>query len=158
MTYCDRADIESIYGANNVLQWSDLDNTADDAKVAARIDDVIADATDIINTRMRGGRYPVPLVDREGATPRIIRRACASLAGCLLYEARGSQDIDPNTGQPINKYRGRHAAVEKLLEDLSSGFANLDADAETPQPPVVVPDPPGYDPEHAAFHRGPYSL
>ena len=92
MPYCIQADIESLFGVENVAAWSNLDNqttTADAGRVAA----AIAYAGAVIDDRLRNSRYAVPLVGVDGPLVQATDLA-ARLAGCWLYESRGMADSD----------------------------------------------------------------
>lgn len=130
MSYCERTDIESIYGANNVADWADLDRDQDDDKIAASITGAIADATDYLDDRFRDSRYVVPIVATIGGTPRQVKRLCARLAGLYLYEARGAQDINPETNQLQHRYRGVQTMVDQQIDHYLSGKMVLDATRE----------------------------
>jgi hypothetical protein len=90
MSYCSQADIENLFGVENVAAWSNLDNqstTADAARIAA----AIAYAGAFLDDRFRNSRYAVPLVGLSDPLVQVTDLA-ARLAGCWLYESRGLAD------------------------------------------------------------------
>ena len=45
MAYCERTDIEDVFGIGNVASWADLDNDKSPVKIKARIERAIAKAS-----------------------------------------------------------------------------------------------------------------
>ncbi|HPS52794.1 MAG TPA: DUF1320 family protein, partial [Phycisphaerae bacterium] len=93
MSYATKSEIESVFGKSNVASWSNLDNEmsgADDTRIAS----AISYADSIINARLRGGRYALPLVNSQGTVPGLVKDWAAKLAGVWLYECRGLFDDD----------------------------------------------------------------
>ena len=140
MPYSTRSDVESIYGKRNVEQWADLDNTADEAVIASRIEEAILDADDLIDSELRPALFALPVVDPAGQTPRLIRRLSAMQAGIVLYEARGSQDVSEETGQPIHRYVARARYVLQSLAKLITGELDIEAVRTAGPAPVIVDD------------------
>lgn len=142
MSYCVRSDVERLYGMTNVSKWADLDNDQDAAKITARITAMITSADEEIDSRLRGGRYEVPIIGMgdTGSVPRTILDLSALKAGLLLYEDRGATDYDPNTGQPAHRYAFQAKTFERVIRDITIGRRLLDAvyttDTHCPQ---VVP-------------------
>lgn len=128
--YCDRDDVEMVFGATNVEKWADVDNDEDATKIADRIDWAIEEASERIDTRMRGGLYEVPF---SVPYPRTIVTLVARLAGITLYDARGI--TDPETPDALTPHRD---LVEKGIGELLSGKARLDLTPATRQYPTVV--------------------
>ncbi len=157
MPYSTREQVETRYGAANITQWADLDNTRDAAAIAARIDEAIADADARIDGELRIA-YELPLADAEGNTPRLIARASALLAGCFLYEARGAQDLNQDTGQMIHRYAGRKQEALDTLDNLRAGILLLDHGRrpDDVRPPCVVEDPddPCGKPSVSTYYEG----
>lgn len=142
MAYCTRTDIETLFGANNVAAWADLDNDEDTVKVAARIVAAIVTADDFIESYMRDGPYALPLADDEDAVPALVRDISARLAGSNLYSARGVIDYDPN-GEPVNRLQWHREQAEKNLQRLKNRTLNLDNTAAAIQrtvPTVIKED------------------
>ena len=127
MSYCDRTDIEAIFGIQNVAKWADLDNDQDAEKVEARIDKAIAFADNKIDDRLRRSVYTVPL---EGAgdedPPSSVVDMAATFAGVWLYESRGVMDFDPDTGIARHQLSYQKKAVETKLRNILSGVETID--------------------------------
>lgn len=90
MAYATRADIEAIFGRENVAKWSQLDNeqsVADEARVTS----ALAWAEGYINARFRRSRFVVPL---SGGDTSIVETWCARLAAWWLYRGRGFRDTE----------------------------------------------------------------
>ena len=139
-TYCERTDIENCYGATNVKTWSDLDNDGDATKIAARITAVIASVSSFVDGKMRRSKYSLPLLE-NGATPPVIVTIAAKLCGVELYEGRGIQDFNPDTGGVVHKLVWNKKEAERLLEQILDGSITLGAlttvTASMPAPEVV---------------------
>ena len=78
--YCQRSDVEDIFGVANVARWADLDNDQDATKIANRISRAIVWATAEMEDRLRNGPYQVPLT----GTSATVVDLCAKLAGVWL--------------------------------------------------------------------------
>lgn len=125
MAYCVRADLEVLFGANNILKWADLDNDEDGDKITARITAAIVTEDAYIESFMRGGPYELPLADDEDAVPVLVRDISTRLAGANLYSTRGILDYDPN-GEPVNRLQWHRKLAEKNLQRLKDRTLNLD--------------------------------
>ena len=129
-TYIAKADIDAIFGVDNVATWSNLDN--DDAEAnLARVNTAIADAEEHFEDRMRGSRYAVPFT----GSINTLKRGMARLAGAMLYEARGTTDEGED-----DRMQGHRDAAEDIINRLLSGRMVMNAaDSGThPTAPVVV--------------------
>lgn len=115
--YCTRSDIEAVFGRTNVAKWADLDNDGTNAKIDARIAVAIEAATREVNNRLRGGVYAVPVLGDDGT----IREIAATLAGCWLYDIRGYQDYNPETGAPEHRYAPIRRRAEADLAAIRTG-------------------------------------
>lgn len=130
--YCDREDIEQIYGASNVASWADLENESDAGEIAAKINWACVAATNRMNDRLRDGPYEVPF--DEPYSEQLVEMT-ARLAGVLLYDARGIIDMGQD-GEPIHQLSAHRRAVMSFVMDVLSGrihFASLDRVADYPQ-------------------------
>jgi hypothetical protein len=126
-TYCTRANVEATYGTTNVSQWADLDDTEVANDITARITRAIAVASEQIDDAARCWHYQIPLADASGSTPTSIEDLAATLAGLWLYEARGSQDFDPNTGMPHHRLAWKRKEAMRALRDIRTGQRKIDA-------------------------------
>jgi hypothetical protein len=111
VSYIVTDDLYDKWGKNNVDDWATLDNAVSPTP-AQRIASAIAWAEGYVESRFTGSRFAVPFSLGTTSTP-IIKRWCAVLAGCWLYEARGW---------------GRGEADER--EDMQAERAQVDEDIE----------------------------
>lgn len=119
MSYCNQADIEAVFGVENVAVWSNLSNdslTAD----SSRISEAIAFACVFIDARFRLSVYELPLRSSSGLTPLQIRDMAARLAGTWLFESRGMGDDESLVADV-------RASVEKQIDRILAGQISLDA-------------------------------
>lgn len=122
--YCERTNIEAIFGVTNVEQWADLDSDEDVTKMAARIAVAVTTAEADIDDLLRDGPYDVPLVSTGGSmTPTIVDIA-ARKAGMWLYENRGSQDVDEH-GRAVHKFAAMTKRVDKILNQILAGKRSI---------------------------------
>ena len=92
--YSTRADVELIYGRDNVSKWADVNNNGDLKEITARVTFSIKSADDFIEDALRSGPYVVPLVFIAPATAlsQTIINLSAMKAGFVLYSSRGIVD------------------------------------------------------------------
>lgn len=126
-TYCSLANINAAFGTENVTQWSDLDSNENSSEKTARIAAAIAYASDAIDDVIRTANYTIPLANAAGTTPTTIINLAAILAGLWMYEARGTQDMNARTGEPVHRLAFRREYAERTLEHLRTGKIKLDA-------------------------------
>lgn len=116
--YITQADIENVFGTENVATWSNLDSdstTADTDRITA----AIAWAEQEINDRFRGGPYALPFSALSSGGLRPIIDWCAKLAGAWLYQSRG---IDLET----NPVADALLSVESSIRAYQAGQRRLD--------------------------------
>src|SRR5690606_18957364 len=89
--YCDDDDLDVIFGKTNVDRWADLDNDVDTTRIARRRLWARNLASATLDDRLRAGPYELPFSD---PVPAVVVDLSARLAGLLLYDSRGSQDVD----------------------------------------------------------------
>lgn len=95
--YCERADVEVMYGRKSVARWADLDNDGEEYTITARINWACELATEYINSRLTKGHYDVPFsVGSGGNVPLLIINLTAMYTGVLLYDGRQitAKDVD----------------------------------------------------------------
>lgn len=124
-TYCTQAQIEDVFGIENVKQWSDLDNSL--VTDTARIARAIAVVSERIDDVVRITNYKIPLADEDAAISASISDLAATLAGIWLYEARGSQDFNPQTGEVAHRLEFKRQRVEQMLSDIRDQRIRLNA-------------------------------
>lgn len=135
MAYATRANIEQIFGKINVEQWGDLDGNEVQVDITARITATLSDASDYVDDTLRAGPYALPLT----ATHATIRRLTAIQAGLWLHDARGIQDVDSETGKPIDKYAYHRKFVTGTLKRILAAQLRLDGETdEASMVPAVV--------------------
>ena len=134
-TYINKANVEAIFGTDNVAEWSNLDN--DDAQAnEARVDDAIAFAEGFIDDRFRDGKYAVPLVGNSTNALQTIKNVAVQLAGWWLYRARGLRDSETED----DKMTTHQEEANTIIDGFLSGRMKLNAVLTDSQPtaPVVV--------------------
>lgn len=120
-TYALRQDIEDVYGITNVSKWADLENLEDPVYIDRRIVWALKSSYDEINTLLLGGPYAIPFAN----APRTIVNLQAEFAGVLLYESRGIQDFNPDTGKAVHQLSWHRENVEKRCAQIKAGRIRL---------------------------------
>ncbi len=126
-TYCERSDIEAIFGTKNVAKWADMDEDEGAGDITARITLAISVASEEIDDFARLYQYTVPLTTPAEATPVTIVNLAATLAGVWLYEARGCVDFDPKNGAPYHRLAFKRAEAQRFFDQLRTGERKIDA-------------------------------
>ena len=103
--YVAKANIENVFGKDNVARWSNLDGEV--GADAARITLAIETAEEDVENRFRDGRYAVPF---SPTTSKTIRNWCARLAGIWLFENRPA----------FNKSENQKEGFQDLKDDIAS--------------------------------------
>lgn len=124
MTYCTQQDVKDLFGNNNVVKWADLDNDQDATKISDRIDRAIAWADNEIDSLLRQSVYAIPFV---APVPLDIKNVSATLAGVNLYENRGIQDFDPETGKAVHRLIYHKERAYKTIRQILARQRHLDA-------------------------------
>ena len=133
MAYTTRALLEAQFGVKNIAEWADLDNDRSPATITARITAAIAYADGYIDDRLRASPYTVPVVDTAGtAAPPTLVDVATRLAAVWLYESRGVQETDPETGRPIHRLYWCKEDAEVKLRAVASGQMRLDSTTADP--------------------------
>lgn len=130
MPYSTRADIEDIYGPDNVFKWADLDNNEDAAHVEQRIEKAITRANDELHNRLRGGPYLIPFAD---PVPSAIVYLEALYAGIWLYASRSVGDNDD-----ADQLKGRKVEFLETIRDIHAGRYRLSVEEIPQRYPGVV--------------------
>lgn len=136
--YIAQSDVENLFGQANVRIWSNIDNHDDsETPNATRITAAIAYAEDMVDDRLRDGPFSVPVT---GTIPTTLKDICARLAGVWLYEARGVDDFDPDTGRELHKYEFHRRYAMKTIDKLIRGEMTLNSPRteDGPTAPVVI--------------------
>ncbi len=138
MSYIARTNIEDKFGKKNVEIWADLDNNQVQADITARITTAIAFADETVDNALRRGRYALPITDALSAVPKVIVDVTASIAGVWLYENRGVQDFDPDTGKAQHRLHWQKVDARRVLSWLRMGQIELNAVSTVSTPEVIV--------------------
>jgi phage gp36-like protein len=133
--YCTDDDLDQLYGRTNVDKWADLESNEVAAEIRSRRAWARVEASREIDDRLRNGPYPVPLAR---PIPRTIARLAAQYAGVLLYESRGIQDVNPETGQAIHRLSWHRKEFSKRIVALHAGQLEPPIENETTSYPRVV--------------------
>jgi hypothetical protein len=128
---CAQSDVEAIYGVGNVAKWADLSGNRDAGEINATIASEIAYQTEYAYDRLRGGPLAVPLT---GTVPLTLRRLVATLVGVGLYENRGTQDFNPESGQPEHRFMWKRKWADGQLDAIRAGKLRLNATGSTTGP------------------------
>lgn len=132
MRYCTRTDVETEYGAGNVLLWADLDGDGSSTKIANRIEAAITLVEEQIDNRLRGGPYAVPLL----FTSYEITNIAAVLAGAELYAKRGVEDAPDGR----DRLESRRETARARLSAIRAGLVRLDPTLHSVSYPQVETD------------------
>jgi len=132
------SDVDDVFGFNNVRKWADLDGDGVVAHVDRRIQHAIRYAHAQVETAVRNGPADLPLKTNENETPPIVVEAAALLAGVWLYESRGVQDFDPETGKVVHRLAWHRKRATALLSAIRTGRLDVGAEGVTDQGPAVV--------------------
>lgn len=124
-TYCVKADVENVFGIENVKQWSDIENAG--SANTTRITQAIAVASERIDDVARTINYTIPLADEDATDSVTITDLTAVLAGLWLYEARGAQDYNPQTGEVTHRFEFKRQRAEQLLADIRDQRIRINA-------------------------------
>lgn len=84
--YCDKAQLEKIFGRLNIDRWADLDNTENSEDITERVAYMIEQATAYVDGRLGDSPYRFPIT--EESVPTVISHATALRAGTMLYDGR----------------------------------------------------------------------
>ena len=114
--YCDRGDLETIFGVNNVARWADLDNDESELVISRRIEWACQWATEFVNSRLQYGHYAVPF----SPVPTLIRDLTAMYAGITLYDGRQVVSADEN-----DKVSRQRKDFDRYLRQIHKGQLKL---------------------------------
>ena len=139
MIYCNRADIELVFGAINISKWADLDNNEDADTIQARIENACETASAEIEDIFRNRQYSFPLTQSPTLKNLVVR-----LAGLKLHDARGIIDGDSTDSlslirQEWEKTVARIRLGEMILPGNRTSNTPKVVPAETPN--IGIPDP-----------------
>lgn len=125
--YCEKSDIEDVFGITNVAKWADLDGEGDSEAIEGRIDKACAVASSYVDSALRDSVYALPLADAEDEIPLEIVDVAANLAGVWLYENRGTQDVNNETGKGEHRLSFNRKRAEQTLREIRRGQRTITA-------------------------------
>lgn len=131
--YANRVDIEREIGKDNTLLYADPQSNQLPEDVAATIEDSLDFADDLINSRLGGAGYTLPLVALTGKSipTTLLRTIARKLAAWQLYQIRGMGD-DKLDGKFKVKYDWAVAELQQLIDDGLVGVAEQVAGGGNP--------------------------
>jgi len=137
MTYITKADLDLVFGRENVLAWSQVDggDEADEDRIKA----ALRYGEAMVEDRFRSSKYRVPFVKAGADFPAVLKDWMCKHAAMRLYEARGVHD-DDDTGMGIRK-QAREADVQIDLYLSGNRLLNVkvqSGSAVKPHGPVVI--------------------
>lgn len=130
--YTNQGNLETKWGAQNVLTWSNKDNTSAATNTLA-VQYALNLADDQINRFFDHGPYSIPL----SPIPTIVTDWATVLAGFELYTERGLWDEKDQVGGKLAKARGQ---VMRQMAQYKGGVYVLPCARRWPSPtgPVAV--------------------
>lgn len=131
MAYCTKTDLDNFWGSQNIIDWSNVNNTSSSANTT-RINQAISWADEQINNRLRLSRYVVPFA----TVPEHIKHISVRLAGAWLYEARGYIDTDED-GRPIDRMGYFKREAFRDIERILRGEVRLTTSKAVSHDPTV---------------------
>lgn len=114
MAYATQSDMESRFGAEEVLQLADRDG--DSLHDAGVVDGALIDADAEIDAYL-AGRYTLPLA----SVPPLITRIACDIARYRLWDDRASEEV-----------RRRYEDARRLLGEIAAGRVTLGLPDATP--------------------------
>ena len=109
------------FGRENILKWADIAADQEDS-ISPAITQAITLADDLIDGVLELTLYDVPFT---APAPAIICQIADILAGCNLYDAKGSIDFDPETGRAQNRLASQRRWAETTLDRIRKGWISL---------------------------------
>lgn len=136
--YTDSTRIEKMFGSDNVHKWSAVDDGDSCIDYAMRQFEHIVAAEQQIDDMLKGYYITEPFVISEDTPtiPRVIIDQATALAGCLMYEMKGTIDLNSITGDPQHKYSMHRRRVADVCRRIKYGTLKLDV-STTPSIPVA---------------------
>lgn len=133
--YASQTNMENLYGEDNILTWSNIDNTGTTANTT-RINAGLAYADKYIDDRFRNSKWHVPF----SPAPELVKQWAATLASYWIYKSRGLRDATEMT----NKLRDDLDKVDTEIAEYLAGIRDFDYQqislSESPMPtaPQIV--------------------
>lgn len=141
--YTNTTLIADRFGVDNMHLWlcAAGDDKEEPTDYAMRAYNLIAAAEAEIDRRVHGLFVNAPY---EEPLPAVIVEVATILAGIKMYEWRGVDDVDPESGERFHRLRGEKRDVDKLLKRIAMGDIT-EARLTTPtMVPIAGGDTPAY--------------
>jgi len=135
LAYPSQQDVEFVFGPTNIAKWADLENDGDATYIANRIGWARVQATSRVNDRLRGGPYVIPF---SSPYPNMVVEMTARLAGAILYESRGIQDSQDDSGQSLVQMHRK--MCERWINQVRAGLVRIEDLDYAINIPSIVPD------------------
>jgi hypothetical protein len=135
--YCSLVKMEYLYGYDNLRKWTRFGED-NESVVNARLGNFMEQTDQFIDDTLRNGVVVVPFADVEDnpSTPNTIQTLANTWAGVLAYEARGTDDFDPETGGVQHKMQFHRKRVLWTLARIKQGLLTIE-DLSTISVPTV---------------------
>lgn len=120
-----QADVEAVFGVNNVAQWSSFGSGTQAVADTARVARAIAWAESMVNASLINGPYAIPLVnaDLSGNEVPEILDAKATWAGWWLWKTRGLNQAK----ETVKEMNDMNEKIRKLLLKIKTGVQPINA-------------------------------
>lgn len=145
--YTDSTRISARFGVDNMHLWlsTPLADVDDPVDYARRAWEFISDAERRVDEAIYG-----PFVSGAftGDIPAAITQAATELAGVLMYEARGIDDVNTETNEPMHRLRYVKRDVQERLRRINMGLIKISGDASVV--PHQIPLAGGDDPTYSS--------
>lgn len=111
-----QADIENVFGADFVAQWSSFSQGVTPVVNTTRTATACAMGKSMVNSRLHTGPYAIPLSGNVDEVPEVID-AMATLAGWWLFKSRGIN----YTQETNNWMKSHYRRVMEFLDNVRTG-------------------------------------
>jgi len=108
-------------GAGETVVDGEVTWTAVIDKVAVRVLKALKVTAGRIDDHLRSSVYAVPLTATGEEMSETVINLNATMAGVWLYEKRGIEDMDPDTGIPIHRLSWHKKEARRVLKEILSG-------------------------------------
>jgi hypothetical protein len=122
--YTHSVNVAARYGVDNMHLWlsSPQDDKDEPVDYALRAYEFIARAERYIDDKVAGPYVANAYGLDDAEVPGIITDLATRLAGVLMYEARGVDDISQESGEPVHRLRYEKREVDKQLKQIALGM------------------------------------
>lgn len=142
--YCERRQLNLVYGKLNIDRWADLDNSQDSGEIEERVNYAITQAEAYINGRLGSSPYTFPITLE--AVPTIISHITAIKAGLILYDGR--RVVADETESQVS---AQQQEFEDYINRILSDTLKLPLIRLSTKPPKVVTAPEEFEERRYGF-------